>query len=43
MEATLEKEPEFFWYYNNGITIVCDKAERLGGQVVITFVFLTLR
>ena len=26
MEATLEKEPEYFWYYNNGITIVCDEA-----------------
>lgn len=28
MEATLEKEPEFFWYYNNGITIVCDDARQ---------------
>src|SRR5262249_3477709 len=27
METTLEKEPEYFWYYNNGITIVCDHAE----------------
>lgn len=26
MEATLEREPWNFWYYNNGITIVCDKA-----------------
>lgn len=26
MEATLQKEPEYFWYYNNGITIVCDDA-----------------
>lgn len=26
MEETLEKEPEYFWYYNNGITIVCDDA-----------------
>ncbi len=28
MMATLEKEPEFFWYYNNGITVVCDDAGR---------------
>jgi hypothetical protein len=28
MKETLEKEPWFFWYYNNGITIVCDEAER---------------
>lgn len=37
MEVSLEKEPEFFWYYNNGITIVCDAAERLssGGRDVV--------
>jgi hypothetical protein len=29
MENTLQKEPEFFWYYNNGITIICDQAEQL--------------
>ena len=29
MEATLQKEPEFFWYYNNGVTIICDAAEQL--------------
>jgi len=29
MENTLEKEPEFFWYFNNGITIVCDDAKRI--------------
>jgi hypothetical protein len=23
---TLEKDPKNFWYYNNGITILCDKA-----------------
>jgi hypothetical protein len=28
METTLKKEPEHFWYYNNGITIVCDEAEK---------------
>src|SRR5439155_2578902 len=31
MERSLEKEPDYFWYYNNAITIVCDKAERIGG------------
>ena len=37
MENTLEREPEHFWYYNNGITIVCDKAERVssGGQDIL--------
>jgi hypothetical protein len=28
MEATLSKEPEYFWYYNNGITLVCDDAKQ---------------
>src|SRR5262249_9256626 len=27
MEATLESEPEYFWYYNNGVTIICDEAK----------------
>jgi hypothetical protein len=37
MEATLAKEPEYFWYYNNGITIVCDdaKQESSRGQNVL--------
>lgn len=37
MEVTLSKEPEHFWYYNNGITIVCDHAERLsqGGRDIM--------
>lgn len=26
MRATLEKEPWNFWYYNNGITVICDDA-----------------
>ncbi len=30
--ATLEDEPEYFWYYNNGITIVCDDAKRESGH-----------
>jgi hypothetical protein len=32
MVATLNKEPERFFYYNNGITIVCDEAERKASQ-----------
>ena len=32
MEDTLGKEPQFFWYYNNGITIVCDFAEERSRQ-----------
>ncbi len=28
METTLAKEPEYFWYYNNGVTIVCDDAKQ---------------
>ncbi|RBO92480.1 AIPR family protein [Nocardia puris] len=26
---TLTSEPAYFWYYNNGITILCDSAEKL--------------
>lgn len=26
MEETLRDEPEYFWYFNNGITILCDDA-----------------
>ncbi len=35
---TIKKEPFNFWYYNNGITIVCDDAKREshGGQDAIT-------
>jgi hypothetical protein len=29
MKSTIEKEPEYFWYYNNGITIVCDQAKQI--------------
>lgn len=29
MNHTIEKEPEYFWYYNNGITIVCDEAKQV--------------
>jgi len=35
--ATIKKEPDNFWYYNNGITIVCEdaKKEQQGGEDVI--------
>jgi len=29
MKSTMESEPEYFWYYNNGITIVCDDAKQI--------------
>ena len=29
MKETLETEPEYFWYYNNGITVICDSAEQV--------------
>lgn len=29
---TLEKTPEYFWYYNNGLTIVCDDAEKISSH-----------
>ena len=32
MIETLESEPEKFFYYNNGVTIVCDHAERKSAQ-----------
>lgn len=37
MEKTINEEPHNFWYYNNGITIVCDEAklETRGGQNVL--------
>ena len=37
MEQTLHKEPDFFWYYNNGITIICDQAEQIrrNGQEIM--------
>lgn len=28
MAQTVKKEPHNFWYYNNGVTIVCDEAKR---------------
>ena len=37
MKETLDIEPEFFWYYNNGVTVVCDSAEQVsrGGNKVL--------
>ena len=37
MKKTLDTEPEFFWYYNNGVTVVCDSAEQVsrGGNRVL--------
>lgn len=37
MESTLCREPEYFWYYNNGITIICDdaKQEKHRGQDIL--------
>lgn len=29
LKSTLEHEPGLFWYFNNGITIVCDSAEKV--------------
>ena len=37
MKETIRKEPEHFWYYNNGITVICDRAEevRSHGRVIM--------
>ena len=37
IKETLDIEPEFFWYYNNGVTVVCDSAEQVsrGGNKVL--------
>jgi hypothetical protein len=32
MIETLEDHPEYFWYFNNGITIICDGAEMVTRQ-----------
>lgn len=32
MQKTIEEKPRYFWYYNNGITITCDHAERRQGS-----------
>jgi hypothetical protein len=37
MESTLEERSRFFWYFNNGVTIVCDAARKVseGGRDVL--------
>ena len=30
IEETLKDEPENFWYFNNGVTIICDEAKESG-------------
>jgi hypothetical protein len=32
MVATLRSEPERFFYYNNGVTIICDEAEKKSSE-----------
>ncbi|MGB5964115.1 MAG: AIPR family protein [Sulfurimonadaceae bacterium] len=34
IDITLEEKPESFWYFNNGITVICDTIEKsiLGGS-----------
>lgn len=29
IERTIQTEPEYFWYFNNGVTIVCDEARQI--------------
>lgn len=36
MEDTLENEAPLFWYYNNGVTIVCDNVEPINKLLVLT-------
>lgn len=36
IKKTLKEELDNFWYYNNGVTIVCDEYNFLGGLVNIT-------
>jgi hypothetical protein len=37
MVDTIKNEPDNFWYYNNGVTIVCDNAKQevQGGQEIL--------
>lgn len=39
MAKTLAKEPQYFWFYNNGITILCDAATETtesGGKSILS-------
>jgi hypothetical protein len=29
IEYTIRKEPYYFWYFNNGVTIICDSAKEI--------------
>jgi len=29
INSTLEKEPKYFWYFNNGVTVICDEARQI--------------
>ena len=37
MRITLKRQPEHFWYFNNGVTIVCDSARKTSehGQAIL--------
>jgi hypothetical protein len=35
MQVTLSERPEYFWYFNNGITVVCSDAEEVRKQAKI--------
>lgn len=28
IQKTLDTQPEFFWYYNNGVTLICEEVEK---------------
>lgn len=32
IEKTLKDEPEHFWYYNNGLTVICDGAQKISSH-----------
>lgn len=36
IKDTLKDEPEYFWFYNNGVTVVCDKFETNMGKLSLT-------
>jgi hypothetical protein len=36
IKKTLAEEPEYFWFYNNGVTIVCDKFDTKMGKLSLT-------
>jgi hypothetical protein len=36
IKATLKEKPEDFWYFNNGVTIVCDEFIPKNGKLYIT-------